>query len=152
MGHTSAGSGISGTDLVGCVTSLDWHTSSFRRPSHQALTLLGGARFIAWCLRRPFLGECRRGPRHFWECRVCLGYGPAPLPTVKILSATLVRLVGRATNTVNYKMLLTIVHSVLNRSISIIMDRYWLCNLMLHSHNMATRNVHRMFVTYIHRT
>ena len=25
------------------------------------------ARFITWHLRRPFLGECRRGPRHFWS-------------------------------------------------------------------------------------
>ena len=31
-----------------------------------ALTLLWGARLIAWHLRCPFLGECRRDPRHFW--------------------------------------------------------------------------------------
>ena len=41
-----------------------------------ALTLLGGVRFIAWYLRCPFLGECRRVSRHFWDCRTRLGYGP----------------------------------------------------------------------------
>ena len=39
----------------------------------QALTRLHGAWFIALC---PFLGECRRGPWHFWECRAYLGYSP----------------------------------------------------------------------------
>ena len=101
MEHTSPGCGINGTDLVGCVTSLDWYTSSLRDPSPQALTLLGGVRFIAWRLRRPFLGEWRRGPRHLWECRGCLGYGPAPWPTVKRPCATLVHLVEGATNTVD---------------------------------------------------
>ena len=47
----------------------------------RTLTLLEVTRFIAWRLRRTFLGECRRGPRHFDECRACLGYGPAPGPT-----------------------------------------------------------------------
>ena len=59
------------------------------RPAHpepqgtvpQVLTLSGGARFIAWLLRRPFLRGCWRGPRHLWECLACLGYGPAPGPT-----------------------------------------------------------------------
>ena len=32
---------------------------------HQALTLLGGARFITWRLGRSFSGECCWGPRHF---------------------------------------------------------------------------------------
>ena len=31
----------------------------------QALTLLGESRFIDWFLRRPFLGECQRGPKDF---------------------------------------------------------------------------------------
>ena len=37
----------------------------------RALTLLVGAMFIVWCLKRPFLRECRRGPRHFGESRAC---------------------------------------------------------------------------------
>ena len=41
------------------------HSSSLRGMYPQALTLFGGARFNAWCLKRPFLGECRRDPRHF---------------------------------------------------------------------------------------
>ena len=33
----------------------------------QALTVFGRARFIAWRLRCTFLGEYRRGQRHFWK-------------------------------------------------------------------------------------
>ena len=51
----------------------------------QALTLLGVARFIAWRLKRPFLGECRRSSRHFWSRQACLGYSPTPRPTQKTL-------------------------------------------------------------------
>ena len=43
-------------------------SSSLRRLSLQVLTLLGGAKFIAWRLRWPFLGECRQDSRHFWSC------------------------------------------------------------------------------------
>ena len=49
----------------------------------QTLTLSGGDRFIAWCFRRPFLEECRWAPRHFWECRVYMGYGTVPGPILK---------------------------------------------------------------------
>ena len=66
----------------GRVRLVSGHTSSFRGPSRQALTLLGGVKFIAWLQRRPFLGECRQGLRHFWN-----------------RWATLVRMVGRLTNT-----------------------------------------------------
>ena len=80
-------------DLVGCVVSLateigrSWLTLTsfiFRRLFPQAITLLVRTRFITWGLRRPFFGECRRGPRHFWSRMTC---------------ATLIRLVGRTTNT-----------------------------------------------------
>ena len=47
----------------------------------QALTLLGEVRFMAWHLKRHILGEYWQGLRHFGECRACLGYGPAPVPT-----------------------------------------------------------------------
>ena len=70
MGHTSAGSGISGMDLAECVTSLDmevsrgclaqmprrlsiritWPRPTFLEPQGavpQALTFLEGAKFIA---------------------------------------------------------------------------------------------------------
>ena len=49
----------------------------------QALTLLGEVRFITWSLSHPFLGECRRDPRHFWSCRARLGLGSAPGPDLK---------------------------------------------------------------------
>ena len=42
------------------------------------LTLSGGTRFIARHLRGPFLEECWRVSRHFRNCRVYVGYGPAP--------------------------------------------------------------------------
>ena len=48
-----------------------------------ALTLLGGAGFIAWRLRCLFLVECQRAPRHFWSSRARLSYGSAPRPTKK---------------------------------------------------------------------
>ena len=63
-------------------------SSSFWGSSLQALTFFGGARFIAWRLRRLFLGECRLGPRHFWNCCAFLGYGPAPDPPKKALCYT----------------------------------------------------------------
>ena len=64
----------------------------------QALTLLGGGRFISWRLRRLSLDECQRGPRHIWSRRACLSYGYAPRPTLKRPFAILSRLVGRVTN------------------------------------------------------
>ena len=62
------------TDLVGYVLvpvavcqGVPWlASSSFRRPSLQALTLLRGARFIAWHLRHSFLEECWWGSRRVW--------------------------------------------------------------------------------------
>ena len=43
----------------------------------QALSLSRGARFLA------FLGEGRRGSRHFWNHRACVGYGPVPDSHIK---------------------------------------------------------------------
>ena len=43
-------------------------------PFLQVLNCFRGARFIAWGLKHPFFGEIRRGPRHFWNRRACLGY------------------------------------------------------------------------------
>ena len=40
-------------------------SSSLKEPSPQVLILLEEARFVALGLKRSFLGECRRGPRHF---------------------------------------------------------------------------------------
>ena len=54
----------------------------------QVLTLLGGARFIAWRLKRPFLRDCRRSPRYIWSLRACIGYGPSPRPTKNALCYT----------------------------------------------------------------
>ena len=66
----------------GRVCLVTGHTSSLGEPSPQALTLLGGVRFIAWRLKRPFLGEYRRISRHL-GCRARLGYTPAPETTFK---------------------------------------------------------------------
>ena len=43
-------------------------------------TFLGKARFIAWHLRHHLIMECRWGPRHFGEFRLCLDYDPGPGP------------------------------------------------------------------------
>ena len=47
-------------------------------PSLQALICSVGACFIAWRVRCPYLGECRRGPRHIWNRRACLNDGSTP--------------------------------------------------------------------------
>ena len=47
-------------------------SSSLRGTFPQTLTLLGGAMFIAWRMSHPVLGQCRRGPSHFWHCRAYL--------------------------------------------------------------------------------
>ena len=61
----------------------DWHhRTSGCRP--QALTLLGGAKFIAWRLRRLFLRECQRNPMHFWRYQACLGYDLRPDTSKKV--------------------------------------------------------------------
>ena len=86
MSHTSVRHGS------GRVCLVSGHTSSLWGPLPQALTLLGGVRFITWRLRRLFLEECQRSPRHF----------SSRLTHLKKPCATLVHLVGRRTNTVEY--------------------------------------------------
>ena len=66
------------------------------RPSD--MDFLGGARFIAWRLKLPFFETYRRGSKHFWECRACLGHIPGLGPTFKRPCTTLVRLIVCATN------------------------------------------------------
>ena len=66
MGNTSASCGVNGTDLVGGVPS-SAQSSSHKGASPQAVTLLGGVKFITWRLGRHFLGKCRpTGPEAFW--------------------------------------------------------------------------------------
>ena len=48
-------------------------SSCLKEPSPQDQALFGGARFITWCLWRPFLGEGQWCLRHFWECWVRFG-------------------------------------------------------------------------------
>ena len=55
----------------------DWRILS----SPQTLTHLGGAKYIAWRLRRPFLGKCRRSPRYSCAHQAFLGYSPVSRPT-----------------------------------------------------------------------
>ena len=73
--------------------------SSHREPPAKGLTLFGWARLIAWRLWRAFLGECRRGPRYFWEFRAHVSFGPAPGPTLKRPCAAFLWLMGREINT-----------------------------------------------------
>ena len=91
LGHTSVDCVGRYTNLVGCILTrlavsqgAPWlASSSLRKPSLQALTLLRGARFITWCLRSLFLEESQQGPRHFCSHQTCLGNSPAPGPTKK---------------------------------------------------------------------
>ena len=88
LGHTSVSCVGWCTDLVECVLvpvavgrGAPWPTSSsLRGPFPKALNNLWGTSFIAWHL---FLGECWRGPRHFWSHWACLGYSLAPRPILK---------------------------------------------------------------------
>ena len=52
-------------------------------PSYILYIFPPAVRFIAWCLKRSSLGECRWGLRHFWSHWVCLDDGPVPGPTLK---------------------------------------------------------------------
>ena len=72
-------SGVSWFQRQSVEVCLDWHTraSGVVPPGSNPLER---AKYITRHLRRPFLGECRWGPRHFWECQACLGYGPASDP------------------------------------------------------------------------
>ena len=71
MGHTS----MSAARIWSGVSNL-WTYLEPQGAVPQALTLLGGIRFIAWRLRRHCLEECRRGSRHFGECPVACGLRP----------------------------------------------------------------------------
>ena len=81
--------------------SRDRPPSSIRGLSPLALAFLGRDRFIASYLRRPFLGEYRRGQRHFWSRQVSLGHGPPTGPTF--------RFVERMTNSLIWWPSLTVV-------------------------------------------
>ena len=52
----------------------DWHLKP-QGAVPSGSNSLKEVRFIAW--------QMLMGPRHFWECRACLGYGPMPGPTLK---------------------------------------------------------------------
>ena len=47
----------------------------------------------------PCKGECRWGPRHFWNCWTRLGYSPVTGPRLKMALCHTRTLVGRMTNT-----------------------------------------------------
>ena len=78
--------------------------------SPQVLTLLGGVRFIAWCLRRPSLGECRWGPRHFLGLPDVCGLRSCAQTQLKRPCVIIVRLVGRMTNIslISHRLVLTL--------------------------------------------
>ena len=61
-----------------CHACQDCLFSCLSRLSPQALTLFGVAKFITWCLKRSFLGECRQGPRHFCVHQACLDFKYQP--------------------------------------------------------------------------
>ena len=73
-------------------------TGDFIRPQgaiSPGLYPLRGVGFIAWRLRAPQKGECRRGRRYFWPCRTRVGFGPATGPTLKTALCHIRVLVGR---------------------------------------------------------
>ena len=70
-----------------------------RGRSPQAFTSFGRVAFIARRLRRPKKGNADGAEGIFGTCRMRVGYGLAPGPTIKRPCAILARSVGRATNT-----------------------------------------------------
>ena len=91
-GHTSDGRGISGTDLVGCVTSLEWHTKGLRRLSPLTLTFLREVRFFAWSLMHLLFRGMPTEPEAFWGMPGASGLRSCAETTLKRPCATLVRL------------------------------------------------------------
>ena len=92
LGHTSGGPCCA----LHCFWSSEpchwtYFLPQWGRP-HQAFTLFGWVGFIAWRLRRFFLRECRRDPRHFGDCRMCLRLEP---PKKNGLVLHSLRLLGR---------------------------------------------------------
>ena len=77
----------------------DFLSFGLRGPSPQAFTSFGRVGFIARRLRRPKKGNADGAEGIFGNCRMRVGYGPAPGPTVKRPCAILARLVGQAINT-----------------------------------------------------
>ena len=60
----------------------DRHSLQLRRPSPQTFICFGAVGFIAWCLRRPFLKECRR-IQGIFVLATHLSFGSYPTPTIK---------------------------------------------------------------------
>ena len=67
----------------------------------QALTVLGGARYITWFLRHPFLRWMPAGPEAFLEPPGLFRLRPWAQTHIKSPLASLVWLIGRAINTDN---------------------------------------------------
>ena len=67
---------------ISAFMSHGWSSLNLSGPSSQAY--LGKIWFIIWRLRCLFLGECQRGPRHFYSHRAFLGNDPRPGPNFKI--------------------------------------------------------------------
>ena len=85
--------------LVASLLACDFLSFSLRGPSPQAFTSFRRVGFIARRPRRPKKGNADGAEGIFGNCRMRVGYGPAPGPTKKRPSAILARLVGQATNT-----------------------------------------------------
>ena len=121
MGHTSADCGVSGTDLVECVTSLEPRlpgvgagVALYSRQSAKtdisrasggghppASNSPGGWGSSSCGWGDPLNGNADGVRGIFGECWVCLGYAPAPGTTIKMPCSTLARMVGHAINTID---------------------------------------------------
>ena len=100
MGHTSSGRTVSGTDLVGYVTSLD---KSQAPGGFNPLRKGWGSSPGAWSA--PFLGECQRAKGILGDTGRIWAKALRPDPPLERPCATLVRMMGRSINTVEINQL-----------------------------------------------
>ena len=82
IGHTSAGRGINGTDMVGCVLSCR-HTSSLSGGVFSGFKAPQRGSVYRLVPEAPFFREMPTGSEAFLRMPACLGYGPAPGPILK---------------------------------------------------------------------
>ena len=87
----------------GCVSQARLTYSKSLRSTPLAITHLGGARFLAWRMKRSFSGECRLGLKYFMLARRVWATVLRLDPLKTRPCATLARLAGNGTiSNINY--------------------------------------------------
>ena len=99
LGHTSASHGCFSVDLVRCASALEI-SSSLRGQVPRLLPF--SQRVDCLAPEVPLMGECRRGQRYFWQCRIRMDNGSVTGPTLKKALCHPCPVVGWRTNTESF--------------------------------------------------